>query len=87
MSAIDFETLAPSSSRNSDSVSTASSDLSGNFKTPPDTLHESKQDDSDRPYENVDLTSSLDGLNAEGVEVWAKLDAIRISGVDDGMWP
>jgi hypothetical protein len=36
-------------------------------------------------FEDVELATSLDGIDAEGVEAWSKLYGMCIVGVQDGM--
>lgn len=48
---------------------------------PPRTV---KDNDGDEPFQDVELATSLDGMDAEGVDAWHKLDSICILGLDDG---
>jgi len=50
----------------------------------PDSLRITKENDTG-PFEDVELASSLDGVDAEGVEAWSKLDGMCVVGLEDGI--
>ena len=50
----------------------------------PEPLRTSKENERG-PFEEVDLASSLDGVDAEGIDAWSKLDGMCIVGLEDGI--
>lgn len=46
---------------------------------------QSSQQDENGPFEDVGLATSLDGVDTEGVDAWAKLDDMGVDGLQDGV--
>jgi hypothetical protein len=66
-------------------LSRSSSSLSDLPTSQPDSPRDCAKEDADEPFQDVELATSLDSIDAEGVEAWGKLDGIRIVGLDEGM--
>lgn len=86
MSSVDVQLITSVLSATAGNISRTSSAPSVLLTTIPDTP-QSKQQDGDGPFEDIGLAASLDGVDAEGVDAWSKLDGMCIDGLQDGVLP
>jgi hypothetical protein len=87
MSSPDLELIPSVLSATSGNISHTSSAPSVLPTTIPETSLTNKENDAG-PFEDVELATSLDGIDAEGVETWSKLDSMCIAGrLRDGIYP
>lgn len=84
MSSIGFELIPSALSATSESLSRTLSAPSVLITTAPDAPQLNKENDTGS-FEDVELATSVDGMDVEGVETWSKLDSMCIVAVHEGM--